>query len=149
MHGTSITTTEQKHLQSLRETLAWLKTRGELIETDKEVNPDLEVTGLQKLMDGGCPVLFNNVTAKPNHKVLTNLFGDINVVNAMFGWASDKERTHKLARALSKPLPPREIAQSEAPCQQVVIEAPKDVNEYLVPIRHTALEKELTVGSGI
>ena len=81
-------------------TLAWLKARGELVETDKQVDPDLEVTGLQKLMDGGCPVLFNNVKGKPNHRVLTNLFGDIKVVNAMFGWANDKERTRKLARAL-------------------------------------------------
>ena len=41
-----------------------------MIETDKEVNPDLEVTGLQKLMDGGCPVLFNNVKGKPEPKGL-------------------------------------------------------------------------------
>ena len=143
------TAAAQQHLQDLRGTLAWLKTRGDLVETEKEVNPDLEVTGLQKLMDGGCPVIFNNVKGKPNHKVLTNLFGDIRVVNAMFGWTSDKERTIKLARALSKPLPPVEIAQSEAPCQEVVIENPKDINEYVVPIRHTALEKELTIGSGI
>ena len=113
------------HLRDLRSTLAWLKARGDLVETDKEVNPDLEVTGLQKLMDGGCPVIFNNVKGKPNHQVLTNLFGDIKVVNAMFGWADDKERTRKLARALSKPLPPQEIPQSEAPCQQIVIEQPE------------------------
>ena len=140
---------ERAHLLDLRGTLDWLKARGKLIETDKQVDPDLEVTGLQKLMDGGYPVLFNTVKGKPNHAVLTNLFGDIEVVNAMFGWESDKERTQKLSRALAKPLPPQEIAQSEAPCQQVVIERPNDVNEHLVPIRHTALESELTVGSGI
>ena len=39
--------------------------------------------------------------------------------------------------------------QSVAPCQEVVIENPKDVNEYMVPIRHTTYEPELTVGSGI
>ena len=137
------------HLQDLRSTLAWLRARGDLVETDKEVNPDLEITGLQKLMDGGCPVIFNNVKGKPNHQVITNLFGDIKVINAMFGWADDKERTQKLARALSKPMPPQEIPQSEAPCQEVVIEQPNDVNEHLVPIRHTVLETELTIGSGI
>jgi hypothetical protein len=56
----------QQHLQDLRGTLDWLKARGDLVETDKEVNPDIEVTGLQKLMDGGCPVVFNNVKGKPN-----------------------------------------------------------------------------------
>ena len=143
------TGTEKAHLRDLRATIAWLKENGELIETDKEVNPDLEVTGLQKLMDGGNPVLFNNVKGKANHRVVTNLFGSIEVMNRMFGWENDKDRTVKLAAALNRPLPPVEIAQSEAPCQQIVIENPTDVNQYLVPIRHTELEQELTVGSGI
>ncbi len=36
----------------LRNTLDWLRAEGDLIETDTEVDPDLEVTGLQKHMDG-------------------------------------------------------------------------------------------------
>ena len=86
--------------------LAWLKSQGDLIETDKEVDPDLEVTGLQKHMDGGCPVMFHNVKGKPNHRVITNLFGDMDVINKMFGWTSDAERVRKLAAALRKPLKP-------------------------------------------
>src|SRR3954451_5773624 len=74
------------HAMDLRATLEWLRRQGDLIETDKEVDPDLEVTGLQKHMDGGCPVLFENVKGKPNHRVVTNLFGDMNVINKMFGW---------------------------------------------------------------
>src|SRR6516165_2414291 len=133
----------------LRSTLEWLRASGELIETDKEVDPDLQVTGLQKHMDGGCPVLFNNVKGKPNHRVITNLFGDMAIINRMFGWKDDAERVRKLAYALSHPIKPVEIAQSEAPCQEHVIEKPRDVNEWMVPIRHTTYEPELTVGSGI
>ncbi len=88
----------------LRSVLDRLRQEGDLIETDKPVNPDLEVTGLQKHMDGGCPVLFNNVKGKPNHRVVTNLFGDMNVINKMFGWTDDVERTRKLAYAVSHPL---------------------------------------------
>ena len=55
----------------------------------------------------------------------------------------------KLAYALSHPLKPVEIPQDAAPCQEHVIENPKDVNEHMVPIRHTTYEPELTVGSGI
>src|SRR5690242_15840487 len=113
----------------LRSTLEWLKREGDLIETDKPVDPDLEVTGLQKHLDGGCPVLFHNVKGKPNHRVLTNLFGDINVINKMFGWKDDVDRTRKLAYALSHPLKSVEVAAREAPCQEVVIEKPDDVNE--------------------
>src|ERR671919_612685 len=111
----------------LRTTLEWLREQGDLIETDKPVDPDLEVTGLQKHLDGGCPVLFNNVKGKPSHRVVTNLFGDINVINKMFGWKDDVERTRKLAYAISHPLKPVEIAQDTAPCQEVVIEKPDDV----------------------
>src|SRR6266852_6320515 len=137
------------HACDLRTALDWLRGQGDLIETDKPVDPDLEITGLQKHMDGGCPVLFNNVKGKPNHRVITNLFGDISIINRMFGWKDDAERVRKLAHALSHPLKPVEIAQSEAPCQEFVVEKPDDVNKWMVPIRHTTYEPELTVGSGI
>ncbi|MGB0629420.1 MAG: UbiD family decarboxylase, partial [Alphaproteobacteria bacterium] len=135
-------------IMDLRGTLEWLKAEGDLMETDHPVDPDLEITSIQKNLDGGCPILFNNVKGKPNHRVVTNLFGDMNVVNKMFGWENDQDRTRKLAYALEHPLPPVEIGQDEAPCQEHVIENPVDVNEYMVPIRHTEYEPELTVGSG-
>src|SRR5581483_770713 len=138
-----------RHARDLRSTLAWLKAQGDLIVTNAPVNPDLEITGLQKHMDGGCPIMFNNVKGKPNHRVITNLFGDMNVINRMFGWSSDAERVKKLAAALRSPLKPVEISQDEAPCQEHVVLNPRDVNKYLVPIRHTTYEPELTVGSGI
>src|ERR1700736_3331354 len=63
----------------LRSALDWLRSQGDLIETDREVDPDLEVTGLQKHMDGGCPILFDKVKGKPDHRVVTNLFGDMKI----------------------------------------------------------------------
>src|ERR1700684_939787 len=121
----------------LRSTLEWLRAEGELIETDKEVDPDLQVTGLQKHMDGGCPILFNTVKGQPNHRVITNLFGDMAIINRMFGWKDDPERVRKLAHALSHPIKPVEVAQSESPCQEHVIEKPGAVNEWMVHSRHT------------
>ena len=44
---------------------------------------------------------------------------------------------------------PQIIEQKDAPVQQHVIKKPKDVNKWVVPIRHTTYEPELTVGSGI
>ncbi|MDP6560492.1 MAG: UbiD family decarboxylase [Candidatus Binatia bacterium] len=132
----------------LRGMLEWLKSEGDLIETDKEVNPDLEITSIQKQLDGGCPILFNHLTGKPNNRVVTNLFGDINVINKLFGWENDTERTKKLAYAINHPISPVVVSAKEAPAQEEVIKSPKDVNEYMVPIRHTEYEPELTVGSG-
>src|SRR5258707_2316554 len=147
--GSESTPEATPHARDLRSALAWLKSQGDLIETDKPVDPDLEITGLQKHLDGGCPVLFNTVKGKPHHRVVTNLFGDIKVINKMFGWKDDAERVKKLAYALGHPLKSVEIPQSEAPCQEHVIESPKDVNEHVVAIRHTTYEPELTVGSAI
>src|SRR5438105_14793845 len=92
---------------------------------------------------------YNKLEGNPYHRLLTNQFSDMTFINKMFGWTDDSDRTRKLAHALSNPLKPIEIMQSVAPCQEVVIENPKDVNEYMVPIRHTTYEPELTVGSGI
>ncbi len=35
-------------IPSLRAMLEWLKSEGDLIETDKEINPDLEIISVQK-----------------------------------------------------------------------------------------------------
>src|SRR3990167_3521910 len=135
-------------IADLRGALEWLKSEGDLLETDKEVNPDLEITAIQKQLDGGCPILFNNVKGKPNHRVVTNLFGDMNVINKMFGWKDHADRTRKLAYAITHPIPPVIIDQKDAPVQEEVLEKPSDANEFVVPIRHTDIEPELTVGSG-
>src|SRR5207237_1820779 len=73
----------------------------------------------------------------------------IKVSKKRFGWKDEAERVKKLADALGHPLKAVEIGQSEAPCQEHVIESPKDVNEHVVAIRHTTYEPELTVGSAI
>ena len=76
-------------------------------------------------MDGGCPALFNNVKGKPQHRVITNLFGDMNVINKMFGWKDDVERTRKHRPGVSQPLKPVIIRQSEAPVQEHVVPDPE------------------------
>ena len=138
-----------KDIRSLRAALAWLDTQGDLMTTDVPVDPDLEITGIQKHLDGGPVVLFNNVKGKPHARVITNLFSDIQVVNKLFGFTTPMDRTRKIAHAMNNPLKPVELPQGDAPCQEEVITDDLDVNKYITAIRHTALETELTVGSGI
>ena len=141
--------TDKKDVTTLRGALDWLRATGNLIETDKEVNPDLEITGLQKQFDGGPCMLFNNVKGKPYARAITNLFGDIRIIEQMFGWKNSEERVKKVARAIEKPLKPVEIPQNQAPVQEEVLTTDLDVNKWLTAIRHTELETELTIGSGI
>ena len=134
--------------RDLRSAIEWMKKEGDIIVTDKEVDPNLELTGIQKKLDGGCPILFNNVKGKPQHRCVTNLFGDMNVINKMFGWKDHADRTRKLAYAITHPIAPIVIDQKDAPVQEEVYEKPAEANDFVVPIRHTNIEPELTVGSG-
>jgi 4-hydroxy-3-polyprenylbenzoate decarboxylase len=136
-------------ISSLRATLEWLKSEGDVIETDKEVDPDLEITGLQKHLDGGPVMMFNHVKGKPHARAITNLFSDINVIDKIFGFEDALDRTRKLSHAIDHPIKPREVSQDAAPCQEEVITDDLDVNKYITAIRHTELESELTIGSGI
>jgi gallate decarboxylase subunit C len=138
-----------KDITSLRTALEWLDAQGDLLKTDVEVDPDLEITGIQKHLDGGPVVLFNRVKGKPYARAITNLFSDIDVVDRLFDFKDPTDRTRTIAHALTHPLPPVEISQSEAPCQEDVITDDLDVNKYITAIRHTELETELTIGSGI
>src|SRR6266851_3341484 len=137
-------------LSSLPGTIDWLRDQGLLLETDVEVNPDLELTGIQKGLDGSYPIVFNTVKGYPHVRALTNLFANYGVIERMFGWDNATDRTRKLAYALTHPIKPVEIAQREAPCQQEVLTDSNDldVDKIIMAIRHTAQESELTVGSG-
>ena len=139
----------EKDNTSLRSSLEWLATQDDVLETDVEVDPDLEITGVQKHLDGGPVLLFNNVKGKPHVRAITNLLADMNVVDKLFGYSGPSERTRKIAHAMTHPLKPVLVSKGEAPCQEEVITDDLDVNKYITAIRHTALETELTVGSGI
>ena len=114
-------------LKDLRSSLEWLKSEGLLLETDKEVNGDLEITGVQKHLDGSIPILFNNVKGYPHLRAVTNLFGNMSTINKMFGWADDTERTRALAQALTHPIPSVEIGQAEAPVQEFNVIGPNEL----------------------
>src|SRR5713226_5230776 len=125
----------KKDMTSLRTALAWLETQGDLMTTDVPVDPDLEITGIQKHLDGGPVVMFNNVKGRPHTRVITNLFSDINVVDKMFGFTGPVDRTRRIAKAMNSPLKPVEVAQGDAPCQEEVITDDLDVNTYITAIR--------------
>ena len=108
----------RKDITSLPATVDWLRSEGLLLETDVPVDPDLEITGIQKALDGSLPMLFNNVKGYPHARVITNLFANYGVLEKMFGWDGPQDRTRKLAHALTHPLAPQEISASEAPCQE-------------------------------
>jgi 4-hydroxy-3-polyprenylbenzoate decarboxylase len=135
----------ERDITSLRSTLNWLISEGDVVVTENEVDPDLEITALQKAFDGGLGLLFKNVKGYPHIQAVTNVFADRNTINKIFNWKDETDRTKKLSKALVNPIAPVEV--SEAPAQEVVITDDLDVNKWALAIRHTALESEFTVGS--
>ena len=136
----------KEDIRSLPATIEWLRREGLLLETDVEVDGDLELTGVQKHFDGSYPVLFNNVKGYPHARAVTNLFANMDIVNRYFGWQDGKERTKKLAHALTHPIAAEIVEQSVAPVQEEVITDDLEVNKWLMAIRHTVLESEITIG---
>jgi gallate decarboxylase subunit C len=139
----------KKDIRSLRDALAWLDTQGDVLTTDVPVDPDLELTGIQKHLDGGPVLLFNQVKGHADARAITNLLADLNVIDKLFGFNGPTDRTRRIAHAMTHPLAPVEVPQREARCQEEVRTDGLDVNTHIVAIRHTALETEKTIGSGI
>ena len=86
---------------------------------------------------------------KPHARAITNLFSDTRVIDKMFGFDGPGDRTRKLAHALNNPIKPVVVDGKDAPCQEHFITGDVEVNKWITAIRHTALEPELTIGSGI
>ena len=59
-----------------------------------------------------------------------------------------RDGTRRLAHAITHPIPPLEVPSKDAPVQETVITDDLNVNKWVMAIRHTALESELTIGSG-
>ena len=69
----------REEVRSLRATLEWLKKEGLVLETDREVDPKLQVATIQKCLDGSPPIVFNRVKGYPNARIATNVMGSDNI----------------------------------------------------------------------
>src|ERR1051325_11651377 len=133
-------------ITSLRSTLESLKGTDDLLITSKEVDPALEMAGLQKHFDGGATMLFENVKGYPNGRLSTNLFACEERVSRLFGVDDPRQFKFKAVEAIRHPLLP--VTVKEAPCQEVVIT--KDINVWdVIPmISHTEKCTRATLAGG-
>lgn len=134
---------------TLRSTLDGLDAEGLLWRTGEPVDPDLELAGLQKRLDGGPPMLFEQVVGYPHARFVVNLFADRGRIDRLFGFSGPRDRTRRLAEAIRRPLAPRLVGREQAPVQEVVTTEGIDVDAIVPPIRHTEAEPEATTGSGV
>ncbi len=134
----------QKDLTSLRSIIEWLKAEGELITVKDEVDPILEISGIQKKFENGPALLFDNIKGYPNARDIGNIFARRERVAKMLGVTDPKKLTFKAHDAIKNPIPHRVV--KEAPCQEVVITEDIDVMATLPIIRHTEVDAGRLLG---
>ena len=132
--------------RSLRAVLEALKKDGLVLETDREINPKCEMTAIQKLLDGGPPIVFNKVKGYPNARLATNVMASDKIIARMFGAKDRKELKFKIHESILQPLPPKIV--DKAPCQEVVIDKNIDVWPVIPMIQHTPTDPGRTLGAG-
>src|SRR6266699_2533825 len=136
----------KKDISSLRSTLEYLDTIGELVTTDVEVDPHLEVAAIQKHFDGGAALLFNKVKGYPNARICNNIFASAERIARLLDVDDPRKLKHKVVEALRAPLPPIEV--KDGPCQEVVLTKSFDVWDVVPMISHSDSDPGRTLGAG-
>jgi 4-hydroxy-3-polyprenylbenzoate decarboxylase len=136
----------ETQITSLRRTLEWLKDEVKIIE--KEVDPVLEATAINKAFDDGPVFVAENVKGFPHARLIASLWGRRNRISKLMGVDHFKDTKFKVIHALKNPIPPKEV--EEAPCQEIFI--PKEeVDPFaLFPmVQHTEMDGGRFFGSGV
>src|SRR3989454_2942872 len=136
----------KKDISSLRSTLEYLEAVGELVSTDVEVDPHLEVAAIQKHFDGGAALLFNKVKGYPNARICNNIFASADRIARLLDVDDPRKLKQKVAEALRAPLPPVEV--KDGPGQEVVLTKSFDVWDVVPMISHSDSDPGRTLGAG-
>ena len=137
---------KKKDISSLRSTLEYLREAGELVATEVEVDPHLEVAAIQKHFDGGAPLLFDTVKGYPNARIANNVFATSERIARLFDVEDPRKFKFKAVEAIRSPLPP--IVVKDGPCQEVVITRDLDVWDVVPMISHAQTDPGRTLGAG-
>lgn len=134
-------------LMDLRRTIEFLKERGELLVVRGEVDPIYEIAGIQKALENGPVLLFENIKGYPGVRDIGNIFSREERVAALFDVADYKKLKFKCVEAMQNPIPP--IVVAGGPCQEVVIKDDIDVMATLPIIKHTEDDAGRIMGGGV
>lgn len=105
---------------------------GQYLETDHEVDPDAELAGVYRHVGAGGTVMrptrigpammFNNVKGYPGSRVLVGLLASRERVSRLLG-APKRELGIQMGQARTAIIPPVDIGDRAAPCQEVIYRA--------------------------
>lgn len=136
-----------RDISSFRSTLEFLKDRGKLLTVKGPVDPVYEIAGIQKSLENGPALLFENIKGYPNIRDAGNIFSNEQVTAEIFGVSDFGEIKFKCVEAINHPLPPKVV--QTAPCQEVVITDNIDVPATLPLIKHSEVDAGRILGGGV
>lgn len=125
----------KRDITSMRGTLDFLKESGELFVVKEEVDPVLEISGIQKSFDGGPALLFENIKGYPGVRHIANVCATMDRIAKIFDVQDHKKLKFKSLEAVRHPLPPKLV--ETAPCQEVVITKNIDLMATLPVLKYT------------
>jgi 4-hydroxy-3-polyprenylbenzoate decarboxylase len=136
-----------QEITDMRRTIEFLKERGEVLVVEGEVDPIYEIAGIQKALENGPVLLFQNIKGYPGVRDIGNIFSREERVAALFDVADHKQLKFKCVSAMEDPIPPVTLA--DGPCQEVVIKDDIDVMATLPIIKHTEDDAGRIMGGGV
>ena len=137
----------KKDITTLRGTLEFLEERGELLRVNGEVDPILEISGIEKALDNGPVLLYEKIKGYPGVRNVANLLGSEDVTAAIFGLDDLNQLRFRCLEAMKNPTPP--VMVDNPPCQEVVITRGIDIMGTLPVIKHSADDAGRIIGGGI
>ncbi len=132
---------------SMRDALNYLEQKSHVLRIKEEVDPIYEIAAIQKSLDKGPVLLFENIKGYPNFLDVGNFFSRREILADLYEIDDPKELKFRFVDALWNPLPPEVM--TDAPCQEVVITENIDVPGMLPIIKHTELDAGRIMGCGI
>ena len=134
-------------ITDLRTALDFLaQTPDQLVSTKVEVDPYLELAGVYRQVGAGTPVapptkigpamLFENVKGY-GMSVVAGILASRKRTALLLG-STPERLAFDLIDALDRPVPPVVVPRDQAPCQEVVLEPPFDLNAVIPPIVSTS-----------
>ncbi len=134
------------NITSMRSALTRIGEMGELLTLKKEIDPIYEISGMQKSLESGPAILFENIKGYPGVRNAGNIFARRERVAALFGVTDPRKLKFKCRQAIKNPLPPKVV--EKAPCQEAVITGDMDVEKILPIIKHSEDDGCRILGSG-
>lgn len=135
-----------KERSSMRNVIEFLRKEDELLTIRGKVDPIYEIAAMERALEGGPALLFENIKGYPGVRDVGNVFSRMDRIARIFGVKDPRQLKFKCLEAMKHPLAPAVVR--DAPCQEVVITDDIDVMKTLPIIKNTEKDGGRILGGG-